>query len=389
MAEHETSRRAEVHAGIPAINMAMYRKIRFSVMDPAAVVEIPGAEGDRERVLIIRDIEVARARKEARANRVCCPADFTPPGGLSGDREIATAQSVAEFLRRSAVDAVVTDRSLPIVFAHFIEQVGIAVSCDPDLGVLERRAKTADEIAHLRDAQRVTEEAVRMACELIARADIGPDGALQIEGEVLTSEEVRTDVELFLREEGYDAPPSIIAGGPEGADCHDHGSGPLYTSQPIIVDIFPRNRDSLYNGDCTRTVVHGMVPPVVARMRDAVAAAKAAAIAAVRPGTTGEEIHGVTVRTLLAHGFDAGTPDLLSPDRCVMVHGTGHGVGLEVHEPPLLDLGGPPLVVGDVVTIEPGLYSPAIGGVRLEDMVVVTEDGCENLGMLPEGLSWG
>jgi len=389
MAEHETSRRAVVHAGIPAANMAMYRKIRFSVMDPAAVIEVPGADGDRERVLIIRDIEVARARRHARANRVCCPADFTPAGGLSGDREIATAQAVAEFLRRSAVDAVVTDRSLPIVFAHFIEQAGIEVSCDPDLGVLERRAKAADEIAHLRDAQRVTEEAVRMACELIARADVGPDGVLRIEGEVLTSEEVRTDVELFLREEGYDAPPSIVAGGPQGADCHDHGSGPLYTSQPIIVDIFPRNRENLYNGDCTRTVVHGTVPASVARMRNAVAAAKAAAIAAVRPGVTGEEIHEVTVRTLRAHGFDAGTPDLLSPEHCVMVHGTGHGVGLEVHEPPLLDRGGPPLVVGDVVTIEPGLYCPAIGGVRLEDMVVVTEDGCENLGMLPEGLSWG
>jgi Xaa-Pro aminopeptidase len=389
MAEHAGHRRAAVYAGIPAANMGMYRKIRFSVMDLAAVIELPAAAGRGERVLIIRDIEMARARQHAKADRVFCPADFPPSGGLSGDREIATAQSVAEFLRRSGIGAVVADRSLPLVFAHFIERAGITVACDPDLGVLERRTKSPDELAHLRDAQRVTEEAVRMACEMIARADVGPGGVLRIEGETLTSEEVRTDVELFLREEGYDAPPSIIAGGPQGADCHDHGSGPLSTGEPIIIDIFPRNRTNLYNGDCTRTVVHGRVPTEVARMHEAVAAAKAAAIATVRPGVTGDEIHATTVRTLRAHGFETAPPGGLPPDRCVLVHGTGHGVGLDVHEPPLLDRGGPPLVVGDVVTIEPGLYCGAIGGVRLEDMVRVTEDGCENFGTLFEGLSWG
>jgi Xaa-Pro aminopeptidase len=99
-------------------------------------------------------------------------------------------------------------------------------------------------------------------------------------------------------------------------------------------------------------------------------------------------VHDAAVHALREHGFDAGSPDSIGPGRCVMVHGTGHGVGLEVHEPPLLDRSGPPLVAGDVVTVEPGLYCSAIGGVRLEDMVVVRDGGCENLGSLPEGLSW-
>jgi Xaa-Pro aminopeptidase len=388
MAERAGRQRAVVLAGVPAVNMTLYRKIRFSVMDPAVVIEVPDDDGRWRRSLIVRDIELARARKQARADQVWCPADFTPPGGLSGDRETATAQSVAEFLRRNGIEHVVADRSFPLLFAHVIEQAGIRVECDPELGVLERRAKTPDEIACLRDCQRVTEEAVRMACEMIARADVGADGVLRIEGETLTAEEVRTDVELFLREEGYDAPASIIAGGPAGSDCHYHGEGPLRTGEPIIVDIFPRSIATLYNGDCTRTVVHGPIPPAVARMRDAVAAAKAAAMAVTRAGATGEMVHDAAVHALREHGFDAGSPDSIGPGRCVMVHGTGHGVGLEVHEPPLLDRSGPPLVAGDVVTVEPGLYCSAIGGVRLEDMVVVRDGGCENLGSLPEGLSW-
>ncbi len=380
---------ATLLAGIPAENMNLYRKIRFVVGDPAAAIDLPGANGERQTTLIIRDIELARARRYARADEFACPADFAPDGGLSGDRETATAQSVAEFLRRSGVEVVVADRSLPFIFAHFIHEAGMRVHCEPELGVIERRAKDPEEISHLRESQRLTEEAIRTACELIAEADAGADGVLQVEGEPLTAERVRRGIDLFLAERGYQAPPSIIAGGSDGADCHNNGSGPLRTGEPVIVDIFPRNRETLYYGDCTRTVVHGSIPPELAKMRDAVAAAKEAAIAAVRPGVTGEAIHEVTARTLTQHGYEVGRPDEVSGDGAAMVHGTGHGVGLEVHEPPLLDRLGPELVVGDVLTVEPGLYRSPMGGVRLEDMIVVTEDGCENFNSLPEGLSWG
>ena len=124
-------------------------------------------------------------------------------------------------------------------------------------------------------------------------------------------------------------------------------------------------------------------------MRDAVAAAKAAGIAAVRAGVTGQSVHEATIAVIRQHGYSVGLPADDAPDTyCAMVHGTGHGVGLEVHEPPLLDMGGPVLVVGDALTVEPGLYCKAIGGVRLEDLVVVTQDGCENLNRLSEELSW-
>lgn len=371
-------------AGIPAGNRSLYRSIRFLVGDPTAIAEVDGT-----RTLILRDIEMDRAKRNARADRVHCPRDFEPAGGLSGDRETATAQALAECLRRAGVTEAVGDRTLPLIYAEHIRHVGIAMRYDADFGVRERRAKDAQEVAWLREAQAATERAMRMACELVARAAARADGVLEHEGSPLTSERVMTAIDLFLLQEGYENPQSIVAGGPVGADCHDHGHGELRTGEPVIIDIFPRNRATLFNGDCTRTVVHGAIPPEVTRMHEAVVAAKHAAERAVRPGISGEVVHRATLAELTARGYAHGQPPADAPDTwCGMTHGTGHGIGLDVHEPPLLDFKGLPLVEGDALTIEPGLYCKAIGGIRVEDMVVVTAEGCTNLNTLPEGLAW-
>ncbi|MCE2883197.1 MAG: Xaa-Pro peptidase family protein [Planctomycetaceae bacterium] len=376
---------ATVMAGIPATNLSLYRAIRFRVGDPAALVLLPRA-GGVERLLVIRDIEMERARRHARADRVQCPADFEPAGGLSGDRETATAQSVAECLRREGVTRVRADRSLPLIFAHFIMQAGIALECDVELGVLERRAKDAEELAHLREAQRATEGAMEFACGTVARAKAATDGSLVHEGEPLTAERLRAMIDIHLLRAGYENPDSIVACGPQGADCHDHGHGALHTGQPVIVDIFPRSKSTLYNGDMTRTVVHGVPEPELVRMHAAVVDAKREAIAAIRAGVTGQSVHEATLAGLARHGFRAGQP--AEPRVAVISHGTGHGIGLEVHEPPLLAMKGPALVSGDVVTVEPGLYAIGIGGVRVEDMVAVTAEGSENFNRLHEGLDW-
>jgi Xaa-Pro aminopeptidase len=375
-------------AGIPAHNMALYHRIRFLVGDPAVLLELPAA-GGTETLLILRDIEMNRARAHARADRVACPADYAPASGLSGDRETATAQAAAECLRRAGVAEVVADRSLPLIYGHALQAAGITVQCDLAMGVTTRRAKDAQEIEHLRESQRVTEQAMEMACGLIAHATADRQGVLCRDGSPLTAERVRAAIDVFLLERGYANPASIVAGGREGADCHNLGSGCLYTEQPVIVDIFPQNRQTLYYGDCTRTVVHGPISDTLRRMRDAVAGAKAAGIAAIRPGVAGQQVHEATTAIIRQHGYDVGLPTPEMPDTyCAMVHGTGHGVGLEVHEPPLLDMGGPPLVLGDAVTVEPGLYARNLGGLRLEDLVVVNEGGCENLNRLPEELTW-
>jgi Xaa-Pro aminopeptidase len=383
-----SSGEARVLAGIPAINCTFYWRIRFSVGDPAALIELPRA-GRTHSIFILRDIEMERARAHARADQVACPADFAPEGGLSGDRETATAQAVAECLRREGVRRAVADRTLPLIFAHEIQQAGIAVECDTQWGVIQRRCKDEQEIGWLQESQQATEAAMQMACQMVARAQARADGVLLVDGQPLTSERLRAAIDVFLLERGYTNPTSIIAGGPQGSDCHELGSGELRTEQPVIVDIFPRNRRTLYYGDCTRTVVHGPISEELQRMHQAVVAAKAAATAACRAGVTGETVHEATKAAITSQGYAVGLPGPDAPDSyCAITHGTGHGIGLDVHEPPLLDKGGPELVVGDAVTIEPGLYCKAIGGVRVEDMVVVTRDGCVSLNRLPEGLDW-
>lgn len=389
MSQSPASATATLMAGIPETNAAFYRRIRFSVGDPAALIETSAPGGGRDSILILRDIEMDRARQHARATRVACPADYAPEGGLSGDRETATAQAAAECLRRAGIVCVVADRTLPLIFAEMIRRAGIAVECDVEMGILERRVKDEQEIAWLAEAQSVTEQTMEMACRLVAHARANPDGTLVAEGQPLTSERVRAAIDHFLLDRGYHNYPSIVAGGPEGADCHNSGHGPLRTGQPVIIDIFPRNRQTHYHGDCTRTVVHGTIPEELARMHAAVVAAKQAATAATRAGVTGEQVHRATQGAIISAGYALGLPGPDAPlSYCALTHGTGHGIGLDVHEPPLLDFKGPPLVVGDALTIEPGLYRRDLGGVRVEDMFIVTADGCQNLNQLQEGMEW-
>lgn len=383
-------RAAIVMGGIPATNMALFHRTRFMVGDPTAYAEIPAPDGSWRRVFVCRDIEVERARRVAAADEVLCPSDLAPESGLSGDRETATAQALAELLRREGVSEAMTDRSLPFSFANELTQHGIRLSYDPDLGVRDRRSKSADEVAFLRQAQALTEGAMRMTCETIGRASPDAEGILLHEGAPLTSERVRRMIDLYCLERGASTHHgSIVAGGPIGADCHHRGAGPLHTGQPIIVDIFPMVNATHYNGDCTRTVVNGEVPPIVASMHAAVLEAKQAAEEAIRPGATGEQVHFAAIGMIERHGFASGLPAAdADPSFISMVHGTGHGIGLDVHEPPLLDRKGPVLVEGDVLTVEPGLYCKAVGGIRVEDMVVVTRDGISNLNTLPTGLQW-
>ena len=379
---------ARIAAGIPEVHSSLYWRIRFSVGDQVVLIELPTATGS-ESFLILRDIEMDRARQHARVDRVACPADFAPEGGLSGDRETANAQAAAECLRRAGVTHAVGDRTLPLIFADFARKAGITIDCDPERWVKERRQKSPEEIEHLREAQRITEGAIQLACEMIANASARADGVLMHEGQPLTSERVRAAVDHWLLDRNFVNPMAIIAGGPSAADCHFYGFGELRTSEPVIVDIFPRYRQTRYNGDCTRTVVHGDIPDEVKRMHAAVRSAKLAAEKSIKVGATGEAVHRATIQAMLDAGYAFGLPAEDAPlSYCALTHGTGHGIGLDVHEPPLLDIKGPALLAGEALTVEPGLYRRDLGGVRIEDMVIVTENGCDNLNALSDELIW-
>jgi Xaa-Pro aminopeptidase len=228
---------------------------------------------------------------------------------------------------------------------------------------------------------------MQKVCETIARCDASADGTLVLDGSTLTSERARAIAAAEFLDRDYSmAHGAIVATAPEVADCHHAGSGPLRTGVPVVVDLFPMNNQSRYMGDCTRTVVHGQPSDVVKRMHDAVVRAKAASAARLRLGETAEAVHLASHQVLLDSGFESSRGTVT--DFPSIQHGTGHGIGLDVHEPILLDMGGGPLLEREVFTIEPGLYGRDDGGVRIEDMLVVRAGPAQSLNRLHEGLDW-
>lgn len=375
------SDRATLYAGIPGHDPLLFRAMRFSVHDPAVWVRLPSAH----RVLIVRNIEVERAREHADADRVICPEDVVAEQERSGDRETLFAQAAAALLKRENVRNASVHRTTPALVIETIRNAGVAVDCDPSLGIMERRAKDEQEVMALRHAQHVTEQAVAHACATIASATPSPAGELfDQKAQPLTAERLHAEIDRFLIDHGFALCDSIVSCGPHAADPHHRGSGPLRTAQTIIVDVFPKDRTSLYHGDCTRTLVHAAspddIPEDIRRAHQIVVDAKRASIDAARAGATGDAVHNAAIDVIEASG--------ITGQGWSMPHGTGHGVGLAVHEPPLLDSGGPELVAGDCLTIEPGLYKPGYGGIRIEDMVVVRAQDCENLNTIHEGLGW-
>ncbi len=179
---------------------------------------------------------------------------------------------------------------------------------------------------------------------------------------------------------------AIVATTPHVADCHHNGEGPLYTGRPVVIDLFPRDESTRYWGDCTRTVVHGQASDTVIAMHAAVLEAKATAIAALTAGVTAHAVHAAAENILTRHGYPSSRGTIT--DEPSIQHGTGHGIGLDLHEPILLDFDGEEILAGEVFTVEPGLYGRIDGGVRVEDMLVVTSGEARNLNSLPEFLKW-
>ncbi|MFB6109960.1 MAG: M24 family metallopeptidase [Halodesulfurarchaeum sp.] len=353
----------------------------FDAPDPFLTLYTPD-----QTAILTSPLEYGRAREKSRATDVrrFDEYDYRAKQAEHG-RETARGMVVAEFLSEFGVESVATDRRFPLFTADSLRGRGFGVRADLE-DVIEaiRATKTETELEHIREAQAANEAAMREAESMIAAADIGPEGTLTLDGDVLTSERLKTAIERALLDRGFALEDTIVASGAQAASPHESGSGPIAAGEPIIVDIFPQSKRTRYHADMTRTFLRGDPTERVADFYEATAEAKAAAMETVEAGVTGAAVHDAVCDVYEAAGYPTLRAD--ESTETGFIHTTGHGVGLEVHERPQVSPAGGELEPGHVITIEPGLYDPEVGGVRIEDLLLVTEDGYENLTDYPETL---
>ncbi|MCC7300163.1 MAG: M24 family metallopeptidase [Verrucomicrobia bacterium] len=272
----------------------------------------------------------------------------------------------------------------PLGLAEKLRLAGFKSKISEEAVCPQREIKTADEISAVKNTQHAAVAAMNAAIKQIASAQIGKDGLLRCGKTVLTSEMVRATICHTLLDHDCVAAETIVACGPHSADPHERGTGPLRAGQPIVLDIFPRSGITGYWGDLTRTVCRGPAPAELKKMYNAVKAAQAAALKEVKAGAWADDVHAAAAGELDRRGFKTGAVSGVPQG---FIHGTGHGVGLEIHEAPRVSSANrQKLRAGMIITIEPGLYYPQLGGIRIEDTIAVTKDGYEILAPCPKKL---
>ncbi len=361
--------------GIPNICADILYVSRFKAADPVVFLQ-----HGRDKYLVVSRMETGRARAANPALKILTPDEL----GLDRKRRWQVSHWAAALLKKTGVGKVDVAGTFPLGVARELEKQGLRVRLAQEELCPERVVKTAGEIVHIRHAQRAAVKALHGACALLEQARVDARGVLREGRQVLTSERVRQVINRILLDENCSGGEPIVAGGPLSANPHWIGHGPLKAGEPIVMDIFPQSLETGYWGDLTRTVVKGAPSPALVRMYQAVKKAQAEALASVRAGVRGVSIHQGVIDRFTELGFESsvtkGVPE-------GFIHGTGHGVGLEIHEAPSLGFGGAILRVGQVVTIEPGLYYAEVGGIRIEDTVVVTREGFEFLATCPKQLT--
>ena len=330
---------------------------------------------DGREFLIVSSMEELRARRESPCSIVTrTAAGFYELLEKHNDADAASAEMIKNFCG----EKLLVPYSMPVGFARALESRA-QVTIDSGTVLSMRAKKTGVEIEKIRAVQKKNERGVTLAIDAVRKADVSEDGGLFFEDEPLTSEKLREIMhEAFFRM-GLDDKDTIASCGADTALPHAKGKGQLFANQPIVLDVFPRDIETGYFADMTRTISKGKPSDEICRMYDTVHEAKELAVSLIRAGVSGAEVHNAAADHFTKKGYvTAGTSGF--------IHSLGHGVGLAIHESPSLSVRGGVLEEGNVVTVEPGLYYPGIGGVRLEDMGAVTEDGFDRFTTFEEEL---
>jgi len=363
---------------------AMRHEVPLGIPDPFLYVERDG-----RRFVVITAFERERLKAAAPDIEALPPEQFGIDELLRGGTPPveATLEVYTRALRELGVTEAVVPARFPLELADHLRTNGVDVRVDRDLFEDRRRSKNETEIAGLRRAQRACEAALDVARRMLSESEPGADGVLQLEGAALTSERIKAEMQQVFIAHGAIADEFIVASGAQGAVGHDMGSGPISAGVPVVFDLWPRDTETAVYTDMTRTYVVGDVPDEIREYHRLCKEALDRTTAAAKPGVNGRVLMQIACDLFAEHGYP--TQLTKKPGEVLdsgFFHGLGHGVGLEVHERPRLSVVGDDLVPGDVITLEPGLYRAGYGGVRLEDILLVTGDGAETVTNYPYDL---
>ncbi len=331
----------------------------FLCGDPFAVLEV----NRRNVILGVSPMEEGRANLETSGKTVV---------PLYREKGKTLNQILAGLIRDHGAERVRVPPSFPVGLAQEFKGEGIGIEIDGRTLSERRRAKTLKQIRAIEEAQRCSERVFAMVRSLLAGCPV-KDDVLFHEGRPLTAQRVRTMIEVFFLENGFETADTIFAPGRGGADPHWRGDGPIHAGVPIVMDVFPRSRKSRYHSDMSRTFVVGRATRSVRAMHAAVVEAQDAAFERLKKGVALSEVHQAVCDLFKKRGYPVPGDGKLP--RRGFLHGTGHGVGLQIHEAPSVSVTADIFQPGDIVTIEPGLYDRRVGGMRIEDVVACMPDG--------------
>jgi Xaa-Pro aminopeptidase len=337
------------------------------------------AEKDGRRTVVLHSLEIPRVREEAPE------LEIVPLEQLGADELYSQGKQGWEIelelalraCRELGITQAIVPAGFPLGHADHLRANGVEIGVDRDFFNDRRRSKNETELRGIRNAQRACEAALDASRELLRRAQAN-GGGLEVDGEPLTSERLKRVIEEVFADHGVEGSDMIVAHGPQAAVGHNMGSGQIAPGEPIVFDLFPKDKATGCYADMTRTYVVGEPPEELQQWYDLVKQALEVSTAGVKPGVNGRSLYEQVCTIFQNAGYKTQLnkePGEVLEDG--FFHGLGHGVGLEVHELPNMGRVGHDLVPGDVITIEPGLYRSGYGGLRLEDLVLVTKDGYE------------
>jgi len=350
---------------------------KFWAPDPFIFLERNG-----KRTLVLSDLEIDRGRKQAEADEFVSFNQFEREVQGRSKKAPPYERVLAHFLRKRGVRSAIVPANFPLGYAQELAANKIRVQATNGLFWPEREAKSENEVKMIGRALRITEKGLKRAIEVLKASKPGPGKRLRWSGKTLTSEMLRAEIDSTILRAGGIPTGTIVAGGDQACDPHERGFGPLYAHSLIILDVFPRDAKTGYFGDMTRTVLRGRANEAQRKLWEAVKAGQALALKEIKAGVDGMTIHKAIQELFAKRGFPT---EVRNGKNVGFFHGTGHGLGLEIHEYPRLQK--VTLKDRQVLTVEPGLYYPGLGGARQEDVVVVTKIGCEILSRFPKQLA--